>query len=375
MFLEKLALFNFRNFEREEARFTALATVILGGNGQGKTNLIEAVYFLSALRSFRTAKINYLKKIGENEASVSGTIRSVGNVREELEVYWFGEKRGQKYLGKDTSPSEYISKLTAISFTPEDLQIISGLPERRRKLLDKTVFSIYPAYIDVLKNYQRLLRQRNQTLKHSYNERPNIALLESWDEELSKYAAEIFIKRTEIIKLLSQKVKEHYENISGGEGEVLISYESQAIVNSVCANDMNKVRETYYNLWQRSIEKDIRRGGTSKGPHTEEIVFHLKGKRARETASQGQKRSLVVSLKIGEIELIQERRGNSPILLLDDVMSELDKNRREKLFEYLSKHKGQVIATTTDLVGLNISELNESEIFRIEEGKLIKSSS
>ncbi|GAB4289083.1 MAG: DNA replication/repair protein RecF [Myxococcota bacterium] len=371
MFLKKLSLVNFRNIAKEEIYFVSSTTILTGGNGQGKTNFLEAIYFLSALRSFRTSRQSSLKMEGAKNTALKGETITDNGVNEELELYWDESRREQRYLGKEVSPTEFVGKLQAISFTPDDIQIVVAEPEGRRRMLDKIVFSVYPAYLNTIRSYQKLLRERNALLNSNINSADK-RLLESWDEKLSQEATEVFLKRRELMDNLEPKIGRYYNEIAGEDAEVRVKYRASIIGEFLEKRDKEAIQEKYFNYWRGNIESDHRKGFTQRGPHTDDIVFYVKGRAVKETASQGQKRSLVIAQKLSELEIIKEKRGVVPSLLLDDVISELDAGRRAKLLAYLAAYKGQVIATTTDLGNLVPSELGEYTVYEVKKGCLVR---
>ncbi len=353
MIINKLKIENFRNIEKAEILPFSEINIISGENAQGKTNLIEAIWFFTGAKSFRGIKDSEAVKKGCEKAKISIDFEARGIERKaEIEIK---EKKQAKIDGKALNiPSLLAGNFNCVVFSPNDLNFVSGAPQLRRRFLDTAIGQLYPKYIDVLREYTRAVKQRNNILKDSIKDGSLIFLIEDFEEIISREGKKIIDYRLRYIELLKKYATEIYLGISDNKEILQIEYEST-------------VKNNFLDELKKSRENDKFRGITSIGPHRDDIIFKINDFPSREYASQGQKRSIALSLKLAEAEIINKTAGEQPVILLDDVMSELDKGRQNYI---LNKIKGrQVFITCCEEE--NFAELEKGNIFRIKNGEII----
>lgn len=353
MIINKLKIENFRNIENAEILPFSEINIISGENAQGKTNLIEAIWFFTGAKSFRGIKDSEAVKKGCEKAKISIDFEARGIERKaEIEIK---DKKQAKIDGKALNiPSLLAGNFNCVVFSPNDLNFVSGAPQLRRRFLDTAIGQLYPKYIDVLREYTRAVKQRNNILKDSIKDGSLIFLIEDFEEIISREGKKIIDYRLRYIELLKKYATEIYSGISDNKEIFQIEYE-------------NTVKDNFLEELKKSRENDKFRGITSIGPHRDDIIFKINDFPSREYASQGQKRSIALSLKLAEAEIINKTAGEQPVILLDDVMSELDKGRQNYI---LNKIKGrQVFITCCEEE--NFAELEKGNIFRIKNGEII----
>ena len=340
MRINNLELTDFRNYNHFFIEFDQGINILIGGNAQGKTNIIEAIYLLSVCKSFRT-HIN----VFSNERM------------HQLELILSKESKKAKVDGKDVLKiSDYVGYLNAVVFVPDDLSLVKGSPSIRRKFLDLELSKISPIYVFYLTKYNRLLKERNQYLKLLNQRRGKYdEYLETLDEQLAEVQIKIIEKRNNFIERLSLKVKDIYLNIANCHEIVEFQYE--CFIKNVNKEDILK-------LYQKGFERDLRYLSTYYGIHKEDMKIFIDNKSAHQFASQGQQRTIVLSMKIALIELIKEEIGEYPILLLDDVLSELDDQRKTKLLDILN-NRIQTFITTTSIDGIEHHVIKEAKKINI----------
>jgi len=353
MIIKKLKIENFRNIENAEILPFSEINIISGENAQGKTNLIEVIWFFTGAKSFRGIKDSEAVKKGCEKAKISIDFVARGIERKaEIEIK---EKKQAKIDGKAlNAPSLLAGNFNCVVFSPNDLNFVSGAPQLRRRFLDTAIGQLYPKYIDVLREYTRAVKQRNNILKDSIKDGSLIFLIEDFEEIIIRKGKKIIDYRLRYIELLKKYATEIYSGISENKEILQIEYEST-------------VKDNFLDELKKSRKNDKFRGITSIGPHRDDIIFKINDFPSREYASQGQKRSIALSLKLAEAEIINKTAGEQPVILLDDVMSELDKGRQNYI---LNKIKGrQVFITCCEEE--NFAELEKGNIFRIKNGEII----
>ncbi len=353
--LASLAVAGFRNLRDQELRPHPRFTLISGGNGQGKTNLIEAVHYALTLRMLRLGKLRELVQHGSTTAAVQTTLALEG-IDTHLGVRLEAQSAAiVRELRREHNPSgvdEYLQAGSVVAFTPDDLVLIRGGPERRRRMLDRAIFNRWPSYLAEARTYQRLLKSRNQLL------RQHVAaeLRESFESQLWDSGARVILRRQELLKELAPLVEEAFERIGLGHGKVKLHYKTlDHDFGQNAAGDAPGLASALASAGAQRLATDQERGFTSVGPHADDVNITLSGRPARLFASQGQARALVLAIKVAEIENLRARLGHSPVLLLDDVSSELDPARNTSLLAYLGDLSSQVLLTTTDDASLRAS--------------------
>lgn len=347
-----LELYNFRNYEYENISFSDGVNIIHGENGMGKTNILEAVYYFSYGRSFRSGGKEVIKD-GEKEARIS---LSFENSQRKLEsdIKFLSGKRKEIYINEIElkKTSQLLGNFICVLFTPDEMGIIKGMPEVRRKFCDSSIMPLRPNYIKELIKYRNILVQKTALLKSRQYE-----TLDIWNEKLAETGSRIMKLRESYIERINQKAREIQNEISGGKEELNLIY-----------NPSVKLKENYLEKLTEYKEKEKENLFCMVGVHRDDIDIFINGKLAKNYASQGQIRTAVLSLKLAETEIIKEETGEFPVMLLDDILSELDKSRREFL---ISKIKGkQIIITCTDIENYFNDNVN---IIEIKDGKNVSS--
>lgn len=364
MWLESISLKHFRNYHDLKAKFSPSLNLFIGQNAQGKTNFLEAIYFLSLTRSHRTRSDKDLIQFDTDFLTVSGLLnRHTGQLRLDINLTNKGRITKINHL-KQAKLSDYIGNMTVVLFAPEDLQLVKGSPSLRRKFIDIDLGQIKPLYLTDLSTYNYVLKQRNNYLR-TVDKVDNI-FLDVLDEQLADYGSRVMTQRLQFIKDLAIEANRHQDNISSQAETITITYQS-----SLKLDDSKSINQQFLQGLKNNRHKDISKRTTHIGPHRDDLMFFINDINAS-FGSQGQQRSLILSLKLAEIELIKKTTGDYPILLLDDVMSELDNCRQTKLLESI-KQNVQTFITTTSLDHIHIEQLPKSlKTFRIQEGKIEK---
>lgn len=352
MYIDKVILENFRNYQKEEISFNKNINIIYGNNAQGKTNLIEAIFLCAYGKSFRAKKEKELINFNKDNANIEIFYNKVdrkGNIRAEIK-----DKKTFFYNGiKQNKISDIVGKINIVIFTPNDIDIIKEGPRRRRKFLDMMISSLKPNYIHLLNTYNKIIEQRNNYLRQIKYENKKISMLDIWDEQLAEYSFKIYEYRKYFIEKISQNIEEIHNLITKcGKEDIKIKY----ISNS-------KDKKSFIENLKKSQAIDINRGYTSTGIHRDDFIIYINSRPVSVFGSQGQQRTAILTLKLCELNIIKEEIGESPILLLDDYMSELDEKRRNSFLENIKGN--QVIITCTDKIDLK----NRSSIFYVENGR------
>lgn len=367
MIIEDIRLINFRNYDNQKIDFNKKINIIIGKNAQGKTNLLEAIYMTSTGRSFRTNRDKEIINFNKEEGYIGLNIK-IDNIRRFIEVKLSKERPKRIRVNKNEIKSykELNTGLNVVVFTPDDLRLIKDSPLLRRNFIDAGISGLKPVYNYNIKKYEKILFQRNNLLKSKSYSNDIDNLLEVFDIQISKIGTSIILEREKYIKGLMSKCKEIYKNLTSNGEEIDYKY----ACNIPIYGTREEIENRYFYLLKDNRRKDLEYRSTQIGPHRDDLIIYIDNNNARIFGSQGQQRSLVLSLKLSEVEFIKEDRGMYPILLLDDVFSELDKERRL----YLSKSfdKMQTFITLTDAVDIKSIENMEQDIYLIENGKITR---
>lgn len=339
MYIDSIRLENFRSYTLDDFTFVNGINVIEGANAVGKTNLVEAVYFCAVGKSPRTARDKELIRWDTEYAKV--TVRSVNKYRSS-KITALITKNGEKRIAIDgagiTRMGELIGRIGVVFFSPDELKLIKETPQERRRFMDISLSQQSRSYFYTLQNYTKILSNRNNLLKENYKQAYFEQTLPVWDIQLAKEGAEIVRKRREFIEFLSPLVDERHKMIAGLENGLKVEYETGVNGDDI-ENDLLKMLES-------SREKDIRLGFTTVGPHRDDMSITSNGIDLRNYGSQGQQRTAALALKLAEADCIELRTNERPILILDDVLSELDPYRRQELLKQAKKQ--QTLLTCTD---------------------------
>ncbi len=370
MFLESISVTHFRNYTKEKLNFSKSVNVFLGENAQGKTNLLEAIYVLAMARSHRTPHDKELIQWESEYAKIEGRVKKqTGDIPLEIILSSKGKKAKANHL-EQRKLSQYVGICNVVMFAPEDLNLVKGSPSNRRRFIDIEIGQIQPIYLYHLSHYQKILQQRNALLKE-LGRRPSpqkMPMLEVLTEQLVQLAAEIIYRRFRFIRLLREWAKPIHKNISRGLETLEISYQT-SIPNVLEDMDLSRIKIECEKAFGSTIQKEIERGVTLYGPHRDDLVFYVNEKNVQTFGSQGQQRTTALSLKLAEIELIYNEVGDYPLLLLDDVLSELDDYRQTHLLETF-KERVQTFVTTTNVGGIAGDMMSQADSFNIQSGSI-----
>lgn len=368
MILKKIELVNFRNYEKLSTRFYKGINIIYGDNAQGKTNLLESIYVLGITKSHRSFIDNNLIMNTKNAASITGQINN-GGLDTELKVIIENNK---KILKIDNSlikkVSSYISNMNIIIFFPDDLDLLKGSPINRRKYLNLELSQLYSNYYIILNEYNKLLKIRNEYLKKISN---NERIDNNYFEILTGYFVDKAVLLMKIRSKYIEKINNYCENIFSDLMKLKNFHLRYIPSIDIDLDDLDKSKKIMLDFYNEKLNYDIKMCTTMFGPHKDDFEFLLDDNNLKFYGSQGQQRISVLCLKLSEIEIFKKYRGTTPILLLDDVFSELSDDKKNNLLKYISKDI-QTIITTTELNNLDAKLIKKSKLFKIESGKLIK---
>lgn len=363
MQIDSLAIHQFRNIDDAEVHFGEGFNVFFGDNGEGKSNLLEALFFSCSLRSFRTHRAQELIALNKQEAVVAARATSQ-NIQRFFKTEISPQKKRCSVDGKAVRNfKKHALEFIMVFFGPDDLWIMKGPPSGRRHFLDRSILNIYPGYEKLKKEYEKVLKHRNSLLKDQEKGLPDMALLDVLDQQLVVFGDKIIDLRQKYLDKNRQILAENSASILGKEHLVESFYETKEVDGSYKKNG-EKLGEKI----KESRHKDLARRQTTIGPHKDDLIFYLDGQKAFGYASQGQLRSVILSWKMTEIEFIRNTVDASPILLLDDVSSELDTGKNTNLFGVLNEKGHQCFITTTDKNHVKITQ-NRCD-FSVVSGKI-----
>ena len=352
MWIKKIKINNFRNYDQEEIDLEKNINIFYGENAQGKTNIIESIFLCSMGKSFRAKKDKEMINLNYEKAQIEIEYQKTdrdGKIKIEL-----GNKKIVYINGvKIKKLSELLGNINLVIFTPDDINILKGGPQNRRRFLDIMISQLKPNYMYNLNLYLKTLEQRNNYLRQIKEERKDENLLDIWDEKLSEYATNIYSYRNEFIEKIKNKIKVIHNEITDNKEDIEIEYLTEC-------ND----KEKFLNLLKQRRKLDIIKGFTTKGIHRDDFVIYINKKQLDIYGSQGQHRTAILSLKLSELNIVYDEIGEYPILLLDDFMSELDETRRRNFLEKIKN--AQVIITCTEKIKV---ENNKFLIYNVKSGK------
>lgn len=367
MYLQALRLINFRNYSEEELSFSPGINIFSGLNAQGKTNLLEAVYYLAVSRSFRTNQESDLLRFGSDFFYLKGLFQKKDGAVE-VDLAYRPPGRLQIGLnGKAIKRAQYIHRLPVVVFSPDDLLLVKEGPSVRRRFLDLEGSRLKPLYYHRLRDYWRALRQRNRVLKENRNRRFfDRSLLEPWNEALIKHGGAIIKERIKMLRALEELAGGHFAALTGKKETLSLRYLSKIDFKQ----EMELVEESFRKELEDGYAAEVRRGSTVTGPHLDDFAITIDGYDARKFGSQGQQRSVVLALKMGEVDLFKKAAGEETMLLLDDVLSEFDAKRSSHLLSFLKERKGQSFITTASVQAAGFSWPGQPAIYSVHRGKI-----
>ncbi|MBP1153247.1 MULTISPECIES: DNA replication/repair protein RecF [unclassified Paenibacillus] len=365
MQLKRLLVQHYRNYEQIEFQTDSMVNIIVGPNAQGKTNLLESIFVLALTKSHRTNQDKELIRWNEKTASLHAEIeKRYGTLQLDLTISQQGKRAKINGL-EQKKLSNFIGSMNVVMFAPEDLEIVKGSPSVRRRFLDMEIGQVHPAYLYDLSQYNKVLQQRNNYLKQLFSSSGAAPLLEVWNEQLAQFGIKIMKKRQSFIKKLQTWAEKIHAGITNGTERLRIEYDS------TFADSLEEEEAVLFDQFMIKLsqvrDQEIRRGVTMAGPHRDDLRFYINDKEAQTFGSQGQQRTTALSLKLAEIELIREEVGEYPLLLLDDVLSELDQYRQTQLIETFQR-KVQTFITTTGIESIDLSKLESASVIHVRDG-------
>ena len=359
MKVERLCLKNYRNIDLVDIEFSPYVNILYGDNAQGKTNILESLFMCATGRSQRTRNDKELIQFNNQSAHISCYV-SKENYQDKIDIHLKnGEKKG---IAVNSIPirrlGDLFGTINIVLFSPEDLMLVKEGPALRRRYMDIELCQLSKVYYFNLQKYYKILKERNTLLKKMAK---NGSLLEDtldvWDKQLCAYGTKLAEERKSFIEDLNLKAEKIHGDISANKESLKIEYKESVDYSN------------FYEKMVKNRDKDIFYGNTCVGIHKDDMVFYINGNNARDYASQGQQRTICLSLKMAEVELINEKTGAYPVLLLDDVLSELDKNRQDYILKSINNIQTIITCTGLDEITRNIGD--KIKIFRVKEGKIL----
>lgn len=357
MKIQQLKLLNFRNYEKMELDFSPNYNIIYGNNGSGKTNLVESIYVLALTKSFRGSVDKVLIMNNKDVCRVEGSVQDKYENKYKIIIKDSG-KRVKINNTKIDKLSDYISKISVVLFNPDDLRFIKDSPSVRRKAINLEISQINNVYLKNLNMYNKLLKQRNSYLKTTnINANSSKEYLDVLTSKLIDYGEKIYLSRRKYIELLNQRIGEIYNSICEID-DLKLEY-----VSDYRNFDKDKIISKY----RENLNRDIILGKTSFGVHHDDVRFKFKGYNIKDYGSEGQQKNAIIAYKLTELEIFYQVRGNYPILILDDLFSELDRFKINNILNLINKDI-QTFITTTDIDKINKDILDMSKLFEVSDG-------
>ena len=365
MFLKKIELKNFRNYDNIELNFRKNINIFIGNNAQGKTNILESIYFLSITKSHRTSKESFLIKENKIFTKVTGKIRNDSGISKKYEIVL--NENGKKVSINDNLEkkiSDYLSNINVIMFCPDDLEIIKGSPQKRRYFLNIEIGQIHNDYLKHLNNYNKLLKNRNEYLKDKRKNFDKI-YFDVLTDKMIRENIIIINYRNNYINEINKYITDIYKDLTSKDRiylkyETFVDIEPEEIM-------YKKMKEKY----QKSFDSELFHGVSLYGTHKDDFSVYIDDIKINNYGSQGQHRIAILSIKLSEVEIFKKLTGNNPILLLDDIFSELDEIKKNNIIKYINKYL-QVFITSTDLQNIDKSLLKKSDVFIVNDGQVVK---
>ena len=359
MYIESVQLQNFRNYRELQLDFDKGTNIFYGDNAQGKTNILESVYICGTTKSHKGSKDKELIRVGEEESHIRMMIKKDG-LSYKIDMHLRKNKaKGVAINGLPIKKArELFGIVNLVFFSPEDLNIIKNGPGERRRFMDLERCQLDQIYLTDLAGYNHIVNQRNKLLKDMYHNPALKDTLEIWDLQMLQYGQKVISKRKEFVKDLNTVIKEIHSNLTGGEEHIEVLYEPSTEA------------EFFEETLKKNRDRDIRMKMTSSGPHRDDLCFMVNGVDIRKFGSQGQQRTAALSLKLSEIYLVKEKIKDTPVLLLDDVLSELDSNRQTYLLDCI--HDIQTLITCTGLDDFVSHQFHLNKVFKVVKGEVFE---
>ncbi|EJJ6373959.1 DNA replication/repair protein RecF [Staphylococcus pseudintermedius] len=369
MKLKTLQLENYRNYEQISLDCHPEVNILIGENAQGKTNLLESIYTLALAKSHRTTNDRELIRFNAEYAKIEGELNFRHGM---MPLTMFITKKGKKVKVNHLEQSrltQYIGHLNVVLFAPEDLSIVKGAPQVRRRFIDMELGQISRLYLNDLSQYQRILKQRNHYLKQlQLKKTQDTTMLEVLNHQFVEYAVKVTQRRQQFIKELELLAAPIHFGITNERETLTLQYLPSIKIEDVSQSEDVLIQQVLEDV-QHHMEREIERGVSLYGPHRDDLAFQVNGMDAQTYGSQGQQRTTALSIKLAEIELMNQEVGEYPILLLDDVLSELDDARQTHLLSTI-QHKVQTFVTTTSVDGIDHEIMKDAKVYRITQGNI-----
>ncbi len=367
MIIKALRLNHFRNYQEEVFHFSDHINVITGSNAQGKTNLLEGLFFLSRGYSHRALTVSDMASFESDHFFIQADLMKE-TVHHKICITYQNKKKSLTVDDKKEKSHQRVLKIyNTILFEPDDLRIVKAGPEKRRRFMNEEISGMLPGYLPVLKKYRKVLAQRNALLKnirYSPSMRP---LLAGWNEQLVDYGVKLMAYRLDYLKQLNRSAKALHDVLSSNREQLSLYYQDNVIDRFV---QMEAMRDAFMEKLQTSETKDIERGTTHFGPHVDDIIVKIDGRDARKYASQGQQRTAAIALKLSQMDIYHELTGDYPVVLLDDILSELDAHRQQNILSILGRSQAFITCTDSHFAGY-YEEANK-KIIHISDGHQIE---
>lgn len=370
MYLRFLHLWHFRNYREQEITFDAPKTILVGENAQGKTNLLEAVELLATLRSRRASRDRELVYQEERQAQIAATVERLGVAHELVMELRSSGRRSLKVDGQVLHrQADFLGQVNAVVFSSLDLELVRGGPEARRNWLDGVLLQLEPVYLGLVEQYRQILRQRNALLKQDPAAAGDkFSQMAFWDAQLATTGSRIMRRRARLLQRLEPLAAHWHRVISGGRETLTLTYRPQVPLPDPQASP-EVIQAQFLAEIRAKAAAEHSLGSSLVGPHRDEVELCINGVAARAYGSQGQQRTLVLALKLAELELIEQVVRDPPLLLLDDVLAELDLHRQNQLLEAIQE-RVQTLVTTTHLGSFDAGWLKAAQILQVQGGQL-----
>ena len=366
MRIRRLKLTNFRNYSNLEIDFHKNVNIFIGDNGKGKTNILESIYVLSLTKSNRYGVEENLIKFDEEIAKLEGIVRKDDLIKKQ-EIY-LTKKKKQIFINNKEMRRirDYISNFCVISFTPEDLEIVKGSPNVRRNMINIDISQLHNNYISYLNEFNQIVKIRNEYLKKmNVDGNSDVRYLDVVNTSMVEKGIKIYQYRYDFFKKINELLPKIFKKLSGLDN-LMIKYETNFDLGEF---ELEKVKKNYESKLNKNFKVELMQGVTLVGPHRDDFSFDLSGINMKEFSSQGQQRLAIIALKIAEIYLYKEETGEYPVLLLDDIFSEIDTKKRNKIVSFLLKDI-QSIITTTDINDIDEDLVKNATIFKVNNNKV-----
>lgn len=370
MYLSALQLDHYRNYDQVALEFSPDTNVLIGENAQGKTNLLEAIYVLALARSHRTNNDRELIQWDSEFAKITGQVqRTVGQVPLELVLSHKGKKAKVNHL-EQAKLSQYIGQLNVVLFAPEDLNIVKGSPAVRRRFIDMEFGQMSAKYLYNISQYKAILKQRNQYLKQlQRHQAKDLVYLGVLSDQLAAYGAEVTVARYQFLQQMEKWAQKLHQEITKGREKLTFRYQTQ-LDSEQLSQDSETLYQSFQKLYEQQQGREIEQGTSLVGPHRDDVQFIVNDKDVQSFGSQGQQRTTALSVKLAEIDLMKEQTGEYPVLLLDDVLSELDDLRQTHLLKTF-QNKVQTFLTTTSLENVKKDIIATPKVFNVTDGLVV----